>query len=78
MKVGDRIKVTAKITVYHHPAHKGQAFNIQGMEGQVVEIMLDWQGRPISPNYPYKVDFGDRFFAHLADHEMELTQPLAE
>jgi len=72
MKVGDRIKVTAEITVYHHPAHKGQPFSIKGMEGQIVEVMSDWHGRPISPNFPCKVDFGNRFFAHLAEHEMEV------
>jgi len=71
MKVGDRIKVIAAITVYHHPAHRGKPFNIQSMEGQIVEIIRDWHGRPISPNYPIKVDFGDRFFAHLAEHEIE-------
>lgn len=73
MNIGDRVKVSMPITVYHHPQHKGQPFNIEGMEGQIVEILRDWHGRAISPNYPIKVDLGNRFYAHLAEHELELV-----
>lgn len=73
MQVGDRVRITAPINVYHHPAHKGQPFSIQGMEGKIVEIITDWHGRVISPNYPIKVELDNRFFAHVAEHEFELV-----
>lgn len=71
MKVGDRIRVKASINVYHHPAHKKEAFDIKGMEGEIINILTEWHGRPISPNYPFEVKLGDKFHAHLGDHEIE-------
>jgi Ferredoxin thioredoxin reductase variable alpha chain len=72
MKVGDRVVVKESIQVYHHPEHKAQAFDIKGIEGEIVSIINDWQGRPISPNYPYQVKLGDKFKTHLADYEIEV------
>jgi hypothetical protein len=72
MNIGDRVKVSAEVIVFHHPAHKGEPHNIAGMEGRIVDILKDWQGRVISPNYPIKVELGARFFVHLADTEVEL------
>jgi hypothetical protein len=73
MKVGDRVRIKESIQVYHHPEHKAKAFNIQAMEGEIINIIHDWQGRPISPNYPIEVKLGEKFKMHLADHELELV-----
>ena len=71
MKIGDRVRVKESIQVYHHPEHKAKAFDIKNMEGEIVSIITDWNGRPISPNYPVEVKLGDKFKTHLAEHELE-------
>jgi hypothetical protein len=72
MKVGDRISVNQSIKVYNHPTSKGTAFDIKDSQGEIVAIITEWQGRPISPNYPYQVQLGDKFKVHLGEHEIEL------
>lgn len=72
MKVGDRVRVTKSVTVYHHPAHKQQPFDVKGMEGEVVDILKDWHGRPISPNLPIVVKFDKKFKAHFREDELEV------
>lgn len=73
MKVGDRVRVITSINVYHHPEHRGQPFDINGIEGEVIQVLQDWHGRPISPNYPLAVKFGGKFKAHLGAHELEVV-----
>lgn len=70
MKIGDRIKVTESVIVYHHPEHKKEAFDIKGLEGELVAIKTEWQGRPISANFPYFVQFSKKFKAHFRDNEI--------
>ena len=72
MKVGDRINVKASIEVYNHPTCKGKAFDIKDLEGEIVTVITEWHGRPISPNYPYQVKLGEKFKVHLGDHEIEV------
>lgn len=72
MKIGDRIRVTQNIVVYHHPQHRNQPFNLQGLEGEAIDILENWRGRDISPNFPVKVKFDSRFKAHLGHHEIEV------
>ena len=72
MKIGDRVKVKNSVVVYHHPQQKMQPYDIQGMEGEIAKIMTDWQGRPISPNFPVLVKFANKFKAHLKDSELEV------
>ncbi|RMF22842.1 MAG: ferredoxin--nitrite reductase [Cyanobacteria bacterium J083] len=72
MKVGDRVRVTKSVIVYHHPAHKQQPFDVKGMEGEVVDILKDWHGRPISPNLPILVKFDKKFKAHFREDELEV------
>jgi hypothetical protein len=55
MKVGDRIRVKESVVVYHHPEHRGEAFDIKGIEGEIVDIVTQWQGRPVSANLPLLV-----------------------
>ena len=47
MKIGDRVRVMESVIVYHHPQHKKQAFDLKGMEGEIIEIVTNWQGRPV-------------------------------
>ncbi len=77
MNIGDRVRVSAPVTVYHHPLHKGQPFNLEGQEGEIAAAIADKQGRPISPNYPWVVRFaGEKTFtAHLGEHELVLLNP---
>jgi hypothetical protein len=72
MKIGDRVRVTKSIKVYTHPEHRGEAFDIEGMEGEIINIITDWHGRPISPNYPIQVQLGKKFKVHLGEPELEL------
>ncbi|WP_019502960.1 ferredoxin-thioredoxin reductase variable chain [Pseudanabaena sp. PCC 6802] len=76
MKVGDRVRVVESVVVYHHPDRAKQAFDLKGSEGEIVEILSDWHGRPISPNYPILIEFQGskkRFKTHLSDRELEVV-----
>jgi len=72
MKVGDRIRVNQSVVVYHHPEHRGKAFDLKGSEGEVVDIVTQWQGRPVSANLPILVQFNKKFKAHLRENELEI------
>ena len=72
MKAGDRVRVSRSVVVYTHPEHRGQAFDLEGQEGEVITVLSDWKGRPISPTLPVVVGFG-RFRAHFRDDELSLA-----
>jgi hypothetical protein len=72
IKVGDRVRVKQSVVVYHHPEHKGTAFDLQGLEGEVDAIVTQWQGKPVSANLPILVKFSKKFKAHLRDNELEI------
>ena len=72
MKIGDRVRVKESVVVYHHPDQKQQPYDIKGMEGEISKVMIDWEGRPISPNFPILVKFDRKFKAHLKDSELEV------
>ena len=72
MKVGDRVRVIESVVVYHHPEHRGQAFDLKASEGEIVEIVTQWQGRPVSANLPFLVQFSKKFKAHLRENELEV------
>ena len=74
MKVGDRVRVKTSVTVYTHPEHRNQAVDLEGAEGNIVSILTDWQGKPISPNLPVVVELGKKFKAHFREDELELVQ----
>ncbi|MBV6622032.1 MAG: ferredoxin-thioredoxin reductase variable chain [Rivularia sp. (in: Bacteria)] len=71
MKVGDRVRVVKSVIIYHHPEHRGEAFDIKDLEGEVFNIATEWQGRPVSANLPIQVKFSKRFKAHLRTTEIE-------
>ncbi len=76
MQVGDRVRIKESVIFYHHPLHRNSAFDAKGLEGVIADILSDWQGRPISPNFPVCVEFtveGAKrpFKAHLRVDELE-------
>jgi ribosomal protein S17 len=72
MKVGDRVRIIESVVVYHHPEHRGQAFDLKGSEGEVDAIVTQWQGRPVSANLPIVVKLSKKFKAHLRENELEI------
>ncbi len=73
MKVGDKVQITESIIVYHHPEHRSQAFDLKGAQGEVIAIVTEWQGRPVSANLPIYVQFSKKFKAHLREDELEVV-----
>ncbi len=71
MRTGDQVRVCRSVVVYNHPQHRGEAFDMEGQEGEVKEVLEDWKGRPISPTLPVIVVFG-RYKAHFRADELEL------
>jgi Ferredoxin thioredoxin reductase variable alpha chain len=71
MDVGTRIRVVESVVIYHHPEHRSQPFELKGQEGDVVAIVKEWQGRPVSANFPILVKFGGKLKVHLQDFEVE-------
>jgi hypothetical protein len=72
MKVGDRVRVVQSVVVYHYPKNKNQPFDLKGMEGEVKDIVTNWQGRPVSANLPVLVQFEKPFKAHFREDEIEV------
>ncbi len=72
MKVGDRIRVVKSVVVYHHPSHRNEPFDLNGLEGEVVAIVKEWHGRPVSANLPVQVKFDKKFQAHFREDELGL------
>ena len=72
MKVGDRVRVKESVVVYHHPQHRNEAFDIQGLEGEIAAFANEWEGKPISANFPVLVKFEGKFKAHLREGELEV------
>jgi hypothetical protein len=42
------------------------------MEGEVIAVVTEWQGRPVSANLPMLVQFENKFKAHFRETELEL------
>ena len=75
MKVGDRVRVRTSVIVSHHPSHRNRSFDLNGHRGEVIAIIEDWQGRPVSASYPIHVRFDKKFTAHFVESELELVVP---
>jgi len=69
MQPGDKVKVSSSVVIFHHPEHRGQAFDLMGQDGEVVSVLNDWKGRPISPTLPVVVAFG-KLRVHLRSDEL--------
>ncbi|KAG9456931.1 hypothetical protein H6P81_001439 [Aristolochia fimbriata] len=78
-KVGARVRVKVPLKVYHVP--KVPEMDLEGMEGVIKQYVVEWKGKRISANLPFKVEFRAdgvegrpgpiKFFAHLRDDEFE-------
>ena len=69
MQAGDKVTVASSVVVFNHPEHRGEAFDMQGQSGDVVNVLNDWKGRVISPTLPVIVAFG-RYKAHFRADEL--------
>ena len=74
MKIGDRIRIIESIIVYHHPEHRQEAFDLKGMEGEIINVISDWEGRPLSANLPLLVKISEKFKVHVCDNEVEVSR----
>ena len=72
MKVGDRVRATKSVIVYNNPSHRNEPFDVQGTVGEVIGILTQWQGRPVSANLPIQVKFEKKFQAHFREDELEV------
>lgn len=63
------MRVSRSVVVYNHPSHRNSAHDLEGEEGEVLEVLHEWKGRPISPTLPVVVAFG-KFRAHFRDDEL--------
>ncbi|MBE9154138.1 ferredoxin-thioredoxin reductase variable chain [Cyanobium sp. LEGE 06143] len=70
MQPGDQVRVCQSVVVYHHPEHRGEAFDLKGQQGEVKTVLNEWKGRVISPTLPVIVVFG-KFRAHFRPDELE-------
>lgn len=70
--VGSRVRVAKSVIVYHYPGHRNEPFDLKGQEGEIVEVLREWQGRPVSATLPYIVKFENRFKAHFQEGELEV------
>lgn len=70
MQPGDQVMVCESVVVYHHPQHRGEAFDLKGQQGEVLQVLTDWKGRTISPTLPVVVAFG-KFRAHFRADELQ-------
>ncbi|BDA39278.1 ferredoxin-thioredoxin reductase, variable chain [cyanobacterium endosymbiont of Braarudosphaera bigelowii] len=74
MKIGDRIRIIESVIVYHHPEHRQQAFDLKGMEGEIINIISDWEGRPLSASLPLLVKISEKFKVHVCNSEVEILK----
>ncbi|OAB55969.1 ferredoxin--nitrite reductase [Phormidium willei BDU 130791] len=57
IEVGSRVRVKESVIVYHHPEHRNQPFDMKGSEGDVLNVIEELDGKPISANLPVQVLF---------------------
>lgn len=70
--IGTRVRVKESVIVFHHPEHRNNGYDINGLEGEVVGLLDHWSGQPVSANLPICVKFTPKFKAHLRQTELEL------
>ena len=87
-KVGDKVKVTSPITMYHVPKNK-QGIALEGMTGEVVEDVTTYKGQELSATQPFVVAFEipneggkpTKFKGHFEESEIalaEITDPIED
>lgn len=68
MNIGDRVRVSQSVIVYHHPQNRQKPFDIEGIEGEIMNIIE----KPVSANLPIFVQFDKKFKAHFHESELEV------
>eukprot|EP00274_Cyanoptyche_gloeocystis_P003831 CAMPEP_0196662484 /NCGR_PEP_ID=MMETSP1086-20130531/48918_1 /TAXON_ID=77921 /ORGANISM="Cyanoptyche gloeocystis , Strain SAG4.97" /LENGTH=151 /DNA_ID=CAMNT_0041997891 /DNA_START=41 /DNA_END=496 /DNA_ORIENTATION=+ len=69
-EVGQRVRVSESVIVYHHPDRRNEPFDVKGLEGSVVKVV----GGLISANLPIQVEFEKKFKAHFREEELEKVE----
>ncbi len=75
IEVGARVRIKESIVIYHHPEHRNEPFDLKGSQGEVIAILKDWEGRPISPNLPVHVELNTgkrKYKAHFRIEELDI------
>ena len=52
MQPGDKVVVTSSVIVYNHPQYRGEAFDMKGSEGDVVNVLSEWKGVRSARRFP--------------------------
>lgn len=77
VEVGDRVRVSESVIIYHHPEHKKEPFDLKGEEGTVRGFASEYQDKVISATLPIQVRFetasGKKLLVHLREDEVELV-----
>ena len=73
MEVGDRVRVKESVVVYTHPENRKKPFDLKDQEGEISQVVTEWQGRPVSANLPILVQFSPKFKAHFRESELEVV-----
>jgi hypothetical protein len=77
---GAKVKVVKPVKVYHVPK-KTDGFCLEGLEGTLVANVMEYKGKTLSANLPYRIQFqleGDgpkpiKLFAHLVRACMDVN-----
>ena len=72
MQPGNKAVVTSSVVVYNHPLHRGEAFDMEGREGDVISVLKEWKGRPTRPTLPVLGAFG-RDEAHFRGEKIHFS-----
>lgn len=75
LEVGQRVRVSEHVIMYHKPGMKNQEVDIHGMEGVIIADASLYDGEEIiSATAPYIVKFDEnpKFKAHLTEEELQV------
>eukprot|EP00188_Purpureofilum_apyrenoidigerum_P003224 Plantae.Rhodophyta-Purpureofilum_apyrenoidigerum.ctg3323.p2 GENE.Plantae.Rhodophyta-Purpureofilum_apyrenoidigerum.ctg3323~~Plantae.Rhodophyta-Purpureofilum_apyrenoidigerum.ctg3323.p2 ORF type:complete len:103 (-),score=26.06 Plantae.Rhodophyta-Purpureofilum_apyrenoidigerum.ctg3323:359-667(-) len=68
---GDKVRVKDSVIMYHVAKQK-DGMDAKGLEGEVVKVILDRNGVPLTLNRPVQVKFSDpKFIGHFEETELE-------
>lgn len=79
-EVGQRVRVSASIIMYHYPTKRNEAFDVQGLEGIIQKDITMKDGVQLTATAPFFVKFLDhaKFKAHFSEDEIELIEESEE
>lgn len=72
LHAGDKVRVSKSVRMYHVPKSGKDGVDVKGMEGEVLAVVLEKDGVPLSFNRPVRVKFTDpKFTGHFEETELE-------